>query len=65
MNNNWISVDERLPGRQEKVIVCNKYNQDVWTGQILAKKGCLGWVVDDDDFSEFIVTHWQPLHNHQ
>lgn len=59
LGSDWISVDDKLPERQEKVIVANQHTNDVYTGQIMARKGYIGWVVDDDDFNEFTVTHWQ------
>lgn len=49
LGGDWINVSEQLPGHQEKVIVANQHTNDVYTGQIMARKGYIGWISVDDE----------------
>lgn len=54
----WIPVEERLPEREEEVLVCNEYG-DYWLSYI--KDDCEDvphWFNTDDSDSP---THWMPL----
>lgn len=61
MQNEWISVKDRLPERRGRYIVavCNYIGKidvfDLWFDYP-------EWYIDeDDDLYQFEVTHWMPL----
>lgn len=55
----WIPVGERLPGRNELVLVCAK---DVGTVHCLMQYSEPRWFIGQTDASyDWPITHWQPL----
>ena len=60
MQPEWISVDERLPEMDERVIVCNAADQWVSIGSRQLTGEYHHW--DGDDYEELREpTHWMPL----
>jgi len=60
MQNGWISVKDKLPGLEEKVLSINRFNEmhvcaleKRWEGEIEKF-----WVTDS---MTFYPTHWMPL----
>ena len=51
----WISVDDRLPGDEEAVIICTNKNF-VYAGELIGDT----WFLDNDSWTA-TVTHWMPL----
>lgn len=60
MQPEWISVDERLPEMDERVMVCNAADQWVSIGSRQLTGEYHHW--DGDDYEELREpTHWMPL----
>lgn len=60
MENNWISVSDRLPDSEKDVLVYTSNGSfDIGFYSLHFKK----WINYDDDFNIEVlkVTHWQPL----
>ena len=51
----WISVDDRLPEKDEIVIICTDENF-IYAGELIGDT----WFLDNDSWTE-TVTHWMPL----
>ena len=51
----WISVDDRLPGDEETVIICTNKNF-VYAGELIGDT----WFLDNDSWTA-TVTNWMPL----
>ena len=51
----WISVDDRLPEKDEIVIICTDKNF-IYAGELIGDT----WFLDNDSWTE-TVTHWMPL----
>ena len=51
----WISVDDRLPKKDEIVIICTDKNF-IYAGELVGDT----WFLDNDSWTE-TVTHWMPL----
>ena len=51
----WISVDDRLPGDEEAVIICTNKNF-VYASELIGDT----WFLDNDSWTA-TVTHWMPL----
>lgn len=63
----WISVKDRLPRKNQRVIVCRTlYNGEsvvdiaTYTGKDNSVSGIYWWYLDDG-FDTELVTHWQPI----
>ena len=64
-NDNWISVEDRLPDDNELVLVCTKDNVMFVCSLVIANafaslKNSKVWE-DNDGYYVSDVTHWQPL----
>lgn len=67
----WIKVEDRLPTKEHKIIVClingNPILANVHDAPFYLKKSCVSFYfpkkqwVKDDYFAQ--VTHWMPLPN--
>ena len=51
----WISVEDRLPEKDEIVIICTDKNF-IYAGELIGDT----WFLDNDSWTE-TVTHWMPL----
>lgn len=51
----WISVDDRLPEKDEIVIICTDKNF-IYAGELIGDT----WFLDNDSWTE-TVTHWMPM----
>ena len=51
----WISVEDRLPKKDEIVIICTDENF-IYAGELIGDT----WFLDNDSWAE-TVTHWMPL----
>ena len=51
----WISVDDRLPEKDEIVIICTDENF-IYAGELIGDT----WFLDNDSWTA-TVTHWMPL----
>ena len=51
----WISVDDRLPEKDEIVIICTDKNF-IYAGELIGDT----WFLDNDSWTA-TVTHWMPL----
>ena len=51
----WISVKDRLPEKDEIVIICTDDNF-IYAGELIGDT----WFLDNDSWTE-TVTHWMPL----
>ena len=51
----WISVDDRLPEKDEIVIICTDENF-IYAGELVGDT----WFLDNDSWTA-TVTHWMPL----
>ena len=51
----WISVKDRLPEKDEIVIICTDENF-IYVGELIGDT----WFLDNDSWTE-TVTHWMPL----
>ena len=51
----WISVKDKLPEKDEVVIICTDKNF-VYAGELIEDT----WFLDNDSWTE-TVTHWMPL----
>ena len=51
----WISVDDRLPEKDEIVIICADENF-IYAGELVGDT----WFLDNDSWTA-TVTHWMPL----
>lgn len=63
----WISVKDRLPRKNQRVIVCRTlYNGErvvdiaTYTGKDNSVSGIYWWYLDDG-FDTELVTHWQKI----
>ena len=57
----WISVEERLPDAYSHIIACDKFGtvgEAVYFGEGWYGKGWFEWVDED---APIIATHWMPL----
>ena len=51
----WISVDDKLPQKEEIVTICTDENF-IYAGELIGDT----WFLDNDSWTE-TVTHWMPL----
>ena len=51
----WISVEDRLPEKDEIVIICTNENF-IYAGELIGDT----WFLDNDSWTA-TVTHWMPL----
>lgn len=66
LNNQWIPVDEQLPGESEEVLCRMKSNGAVVSGFIFINKKGIPQVATDscfhfEDYEGYEPTHWMPL----
>lgn len=62
-SSDWISVEDRVPKKGERVIVCQSFNDGslfvrMATRVKVSKR--ITWY-DDDGFDLEYITHWQPI----
>ena len=59
----WIRVEDRLPMCGERVLVCCKYDDELFPILATLEHSIMGGVkwYDDEGFDFENVTHWMPL----
>lgn len=59
----WISVKDKLPKINERVMVCQSFNDGSTFTQMATriKTNKIEWWYDDDGFVIDKITHWQPI----
>ena len=64
----WISVKDRLPKINERVLVCRQFEDNTfftyiatYTGKEIIKDVSHYWWYTDDGFDIDGITHWQPI----
>lgn len=63
----WISVKDRLPKINERVLVCRQFEDSTfftiatYTGKERIKDVSHCWWYTDDGFDIDGITHWQPI----
>ena len=59
----WISVKDKLPKIDERVMVCQSFNDGSTFTQMATriKTNKIEWWYDDDGFVIDKITHWQPI----
>lgn len=60
----WISVNERLPEREQRVLVSNSVTKHVTIGEMADEYNYGHWFwgrMFDTDLGSGVFTHWMPL----
>ena len=64
-SSDWISVEERLPKEELKVLCMMKSNGQIVSGYLYKQNGKICVATDADfefeDYGGYEATHWQPI----
>lgn len=59
-DNNWIKVTEKLPAKEELVLLFNKIHEELHIGWYDGKNFNWG-EADTAELEDMEISHWQPL----